>query len=50
MKTWAKKIVYYYNHMDELKRREKNIKDNWKAVSWRECADMVAKKLESILE
>ena len=50
VKTWAKKIVYYYNHMDELKRREKNIKDNWKAVSWRECADMVAKKLESILE
>lgn len=47
---WAEKILYYANNKEELLKREEKIENEWHAISWEECAEQVAKKLNEIME
>lgn len=35
---WAERILYYSQNQEQVKQREKNIKENWKPISWRDTA------------
>ena len=45
-KEWAEKILYYYRNLDKLEEKNKNIEENWKSITWEECAKNVAKELK----
>ena len=47
-KEWAEKILYYYQNLDKLEEKNRNIENNWKSITWEECAKNVAKELEKI--
>lgn len=46
MVGWGKKIKYYFDHVEELRRKEKYIRDNWKPITWRDCG----KELKSVID
>ena len=45
-KEWAEKILYYYRNLDKLEEKNRNIEENWKSITWEECAKNVAKELK----
>ena len=45
-KEWAEKILYYYKNLDKLEEKNRNIEENWKSITWEECAKNVAKELK----
>ncbi|MDR1555025.1 MAG: glycosyltransferase, partial [Campylobacteraceae bacterium] len=45
---WADKILYYTNHKQELKRREQKIRDEYKPITWEECAKEVVKHIQAL--
>lgn len=47
---WAERIMHYYTHKDVLKAAEKRIHDEWKLISWKDCAQQVAEVLTSKME
>lgn len=48
VREWANKIWKYYNDKKLLEEKEENIRKNWKPISWRACAEQVAKELERV--
>ena len=46
-KEWAEKILYYYRNLDKLEEKNRNIEENWKSITWEECAKNVAKELKN---
>ena len=46
-KEWAEKILYYYKNLDKLEEKNRNIEENWKSITWEECAKNVAKELKN---
>ena len=47
-KRWAERIMYYHTHPKELAAREKQIAENWHAISWEECAESILNELEKL--
>ncbi|WP_369715823.1 glycosyltransferase [Leptotrichia sp. HSP-536] len=45
-KEWAEKILYYYKNLDKLEEKNRNIEENWKSITWEECAKNLAKELK----
>ncbi len=45
-KEWAEKILYYYRNLDKLEEKSRNIEENWKSITWEECAKNVSKELK----
>lgn len=46
--SWAEKILYYSTHEKELKERERHIAENYKPITWLDCAKQIIKQLENL--
>ncbi|WP_410014376.1 glycosyltransferase [Sodalis sp. C49] len=46
--AWAEKIKYYTLHEKELQLKEERIRNEWKPISWTDCAHQVVSDLKTI--
>ncbi|WP_395546961.1 MULTISPECIES: glycosyltransferase [unclassified Lacrimispora] len=44
-RAWAERIIYFYQNPLKVKEYEKKIKDNWKVITWNDCAEMIEEKI-----
>ena len=46
MQRNGQRKYYYYRNLDKLEEKNRNIEENWKSITWEECAKNVAKELK----
>ena len=49
-RAWADKIMYFYKKPEKVKEFENKIKNNWKVITWNDCAKMIEEKLLMLKE
>lgn len=48
-KEWSEAIKRFMDDITELRRRENNIKNNWKPITWKRCAEDIDLKLKDLV-
>lgn len=48
VKGWSDMIMKYYNDRDYLSKKESTLKNEWKPISWKDCAIQVGSNLKDI--